>query len=99
MTRLSMVFILLATLTAGACSDDSGNGSGAAGTGGGAAGTGGGAAGSGGSGGGSAFMAVGRCAAESDYVTSPTTIDFGFLANAYNYQPMCLKVPVGTQVT
>jgi plastocyanin len=99
MTRLSIVFILLATLTAGACSDDSGNATGAAGSGGGAGGSGGGAAGSGGSGGGSAFMSLTPCPAESDYVTSPTTIDFGFISPAYVYQPKCLKVPVGTQVT
>jgi plastocyanin len=100
--RLSaIVLIVLATLTAGACSDDSGdgNGTGAAGSGGGAAGTGGGAAGTGGSGGGSAFMSVNPCTAESAYVTSPTTIDFGFISPAYVYQPKCLKVPVGTQVT
>jgi len=98
MTRLLIVPILLATLTAVGCSDGSGNGTGMAGSGGGAAGSGGsGAAGSGGSG--SAFMAVAPCGAETDYVTTPTTIDFGLDNAGFYYRPKCLKVPTGTQVT
>jgi plastocyanin len=90
-----IVSIVFATLTAAGCSDDGGNGTGAAGSGGGAAGSGGGA---GGSGGGTAFMSVAPCTAAGDYVTSPTTIDFGLINSGFNYQPKCLKVPVGTQV-
>jgi plastocyanin len=100
MTRLLIVPILLATLTAAGCSDDGGNGTGVAGSGGGSTGSAGtGGTGSGGTGGGSAFMAVAPCNAASDYVTSPTTIDFGLLGSAFSYAPKCLKVPTGTQVT
>jgi plastocyanin len=108
MTRLSIVSLLLATLTAAACSDNGGNNTGGAGQGGGAAGSGGGAAGSGGGGGpgggsgGSTptpFMSVAPCTAESMYVATPTTIDFGLLDGGFNYRPKCLKVATGTQVT
>jgi plastocyanin len=95
--------MLLATLTAIGCSDDGGNGTGVAGSGGGAAGSSGaagsGGTGSGGSGGGSPFMAVAPCNAATDYVTTPTTIDFGLINSGFNYQPKCLKVATGTQVT
>jgi len=96
MIRLSIVSVLLATLTAVGCSDNGGNSTGAAGSGGGAAGTGGGAAGTGG---GTPFMAVAPCNAATDYVATPTTIDFGLLGSGFNYQPKCLKVATGTQVT
>ena len=102
MTRLLIVPILLATLTAAGCSDDGGNGTGSAGSGGGAAGSGGtggtGSGGTGGTGGGTAFMAVAPCNAATDYVTTPTTIAFG-LDTEFFYRPRCLKVPTGTQVT
>jgi plastocyanin len=99
MTRLLIVPIVLATLTAVGCSDDGGNGTGSAGSGGGAAGSGGGAGGSGGTGGGTAFMAVAPCNAATDYVTTPTTIDFGLINAGFNYAPKCLKIATGTQVT
>jgi plastocyanin len=103
MIRLSIVSVLLATLTAVGCSDNGGNSTGVAGSGGGAAGTGGGAAGTGGgaagTGGGTPFMAVAPCNAATDYVAAPTTIDFGLLGSGFNYQPKCLKVATGTQVT
>ena len=92
MPRLLIVPLLLATLTASGCSDDGGNGTGVAGSGGGAAG-------SGGTGGGAVFMAVEPCPAQTDYVTTPTTIDFGVNTNGFYYAPKCLKVPTGTQVT
>ena len=97
MTRLLIVPILLATLTAVGCSDNGGNGTGSAGSGGGAAGSGG--TGSGGTGGGTPFMAVEPCDEQTDYVTTPTTIDFGLIDSGFNYKPKCLKVPTGTQVT
>ena len=53
----------------------------------------------GGTGGGNTFMAVAPCNAATDYVTTPTTINFGIINGCFNYQPKCLKVPTGTQVT
>jgi plastocyanin len=97
MTRLLIVPMLVATLTAIGCSDNGGNGTGLGGSGGGAAGSGG--TGSGGTGGGSAFMAVAPCNAATDYVTTPTTIGFGLDNTGFFYRPKCLKVPTGTQVT
>jgi plastocyanin len=76
----------------------SGGGAGNGGTGAGTAGSGGGG-GSGGSGGsGAPFMAFAPCSAESNYVTTPTTIAFGGTVG-FDYAPKCLKVPAGTSVT
>ena len=44
-------------------------------------------------------MAVAPCNAATDYVTTPTTIDFGLDTSGFFYRPRCLKVPTGTQVT
>jgi plastocyanin len=73
----------------------------AGGAGGSAGGGAGGAAGQAGAAGqgGSPFMAVEPCANQSDYVTTPTTINFGLINGAFIYSPKCLKVPAGSQVT
>lgn len=99
MTRLSIVSLLLtlATFTAAGCSDNGGNNTGGAGQGGGAGGSGGGAGGS--SGPDPDFMSVEPCTTEAMYVGSPTTIDFGLINSGFNYQPKCLKVATGTQVS
>jgi plastocyanin len=89
--------ILLGTLTVttiGCSGSSSSNTPGTGGSGGGA-----GTTGSGGSGGsGAAFMAFAPCSAESNYVTTPTTIAFGGTVG-FDYAPKCLKVPAGTSVT
>ena len=39
------------------------------------------------------------CPAESDYVTGPTTVDFGLINGGLQLPPKCLKVAAGTTVT
>ena len=59
---------------------------------------GGGTTGGGGAGGGISFMAVPPCTAETSYVTTGTTIEFG-VNGAQVYEPSCLKVAKGATVT
>lgn len=107
--------VLLVTATAFSCGSSGGDGTGGAGTGGGAgstgstggggggggstgaAGTTGGATGGGGSSG--AFMAVPPCNSAVNYVSGQSSIAFGMLGGAVAYDPKCLKVPAGTEVT